>query len=452
MFSPKSWLDKFPLNNTQFLRLWLAQLTSQVAINMLNLVLALMVYQRTGSNAAVSFLVLAFNLPGLIFGATSGVVVDRLDKKMILVSVNFLRVILVFGFLVSAEGMASTIMLALALSILTQFFFPAEGATIPKLVGDHPQNLFRANSLFTLTFYLAIITGYITGGPLLVFLGSQGVFLLIAGLFFTAYLMVVSLSFSHFSFKEFFIRKHQNGEMHHVVTKPLSLLRQVDRDLREGFTVLKGNPTLLFTLISLGSAQMLMSVFLALGPGFAKTALKIEVTDASLLLFGPAIAGMIFGAIIINRFSHKLAHHRFVLIFVGLLSSGLALVALSFTERFPMGQLARLESHLPSRFQDFLGLDLLLVAQVFLFLLGFFEVLVDIPGNTVLQEKAGPERRGRVYGMLTTFVTGGSVIPVLFSGFIADRIGVTKVFLVFGVILVVFSLYMRGKLLKLQNS
>jgi len=127
-------------------------------------------------------------------------------------------------------------------------------------------------------------------------------------------------------------------------------------------------------------------------------------------------------------------------------------VALSFTERFPMGQLARLESHLPSRFQDFLGLDLLLVAQVFLFLLGFFEVLVDIPGNTVLQEKAGPERRGRVYGMLTTFVTGGSVIPVLFSGFIADRIGVTKVFLVFGVILVVFSLYMRGKLLKLQNS
>lgn len=401
-----------------------------------------MVYERTHSNTAVGLLVLMFNLPGLVLGATSGVLVDRFDKKAVLVLVNFTRMLLVLGFLLTSENLPFIFGLSLLLSILTQFFFPAEAATIPHLVGaDHPQNLFRANSLFMLTFYLSVVLGFIGSGPALRIFGETYVFIFIASLFFVAYLLVTTLSFSHFTLKRFFIDNHQNGNFKKVPQVDV-VLAKVGRDLREGFNLVRQTPSLRSALISLGLAQILMAVFLALGPGFAREVLQIKVTDASVNLFGPAVVGMIVGAVALNRFSHRLIKRRWLLINWGMVGAGLSLVALSFTQRIP---LARIESHLPARFNDFLGLDLLMIAQVLLFFLGLFEVMVDIPCNTILQEEAGPERRGRVYGLLTTFVTGGSVLPVLFSGVIADQIGVTRVLLLVGLLILGANLALRRK-------
>ncbi len=51
-----------------FLFLWLAQIASQLAFNMMNFVLILFVFERTSSNTAVSGIVIAFTLPALFFG------------------------------------------------------------------------------------------------------------------------------------------------------------------------------------------------------------------------------------------------------------------------------------------------------------------------------------------------------------------------------------------------
>ena len=425
-------VNTFPLNNRPFLALWLAQLTSQTGLNMLNMVLALLVYEQTRSNAAVSILVLMFNLPGLLLGASAGALVDRFDKKAVLVLVNFSRMLLVLGFLLTTENLPVIFGLSLVLSILTQFFFPAEAATIPTLVGDHPQNLFRANSLFMLTFYVSVIFGFVSGGPALKVFGNLNVFLFIAALFFAAYLLVASLNFSKFTLKRFFVENHQSGRLYKSVGFS-RICGRIFADLCDGWDMVKKTPALKMALISLGLAQILMAVFLSLGPGFAREVLRIDVTDASVALFGPAVLGMLVGAALLNRLSHRLVKHRWQLIMTGMPLAGLSLVALSFTQRIPIAPWA----------SNFLGVDLLIIAQVLLFLLGMFEVMIDIPCNTILQEEAGPERRGRVYGLLTTFVTGGSVLPVLFSGVIADKIGVTSVFLITGLIILGVSLYLR---------
>lgn len=432
-------LNTFPLNNRPFLALWLAQLSSQVAINVLNIILALLVYEKTQSNTAVSLLVLAFNLPGLLLGASAGALVDSLDKKAVLVLVNFSRMLLVLAFLLTNENLFFILLLSLILSILTQFFYPSEAATIPALVGDHPQNLFRANSLFALTFYLSIVLGFLSGGPALKVFGSLYVFIFVAGMLFVAYLLVASLPISHFTLKRFFVENHQNGNF----TKIPSLRRTLEKvlaDLKDGFELVKTTPALRVALICLGLAQILMAVFLALAPGFAKEVLRIDVTDASVSLFGPAVIGMVLGAVVLNRFGHKLVTRRWPLIMTAMPLAGLSLIALSFTQRIPIHQLERLRL---VGANSFWGLDLLHIAQMLLLLPGLFEVMVDIPCNTILQEAAWDERRGRVYGLLTTFVTGGSVLPVLFSGVIADRIGVTRVMLIVGLSILGVSLLLR---------
>ena len=46
------------------------------------------VFTLTGKSTSVSLLILSFLVPSVIFGAIAGVYVDRLDRRLILVSTN----------------------------------------------------------------------------------------------------------------------------------------------------------------------------------------------------------------------------------------------------------------------------------------------------------------------------------------------------------------------------
>ncbi|MBM4408748.1 MAG: MFS transporter, partial [Chloroflexi bacterium] len=79
------------LRNGNFLRLWLAQLVTQVGGNMVLYGLTVLIYSATNSNAAVSVLLLTFLVPAVIFSAVAGVYVDRWDRRLVLIVTNLLR-------------------------------------------------------------------------------------------------------------------------------------------------------------------------------------------------------------------------------------------------------------------------------------------------------------------------------------------------------------------------
>ena len=93
------------LRNQAFLRLWVIQGLSQTAQNMINFTLLIVVrnivetQQLTQANTAVSLLVLAFSIPAVIFSPIAGVVVDRVNKRTVMLVSNALRVLGVFAFL-----------------------------------------------------------------------------------------------------------------------------------------------------------------------------------------------------------------------------------------------------------------------------------------------------------------------------------------------------------------
>src|SRR4029079_6299825 len=76
--------------NRPFLLLWLSQAFTQIGGNMVIYRLTVILLDATPSNTAVSFLILPFLGPAVLFSAVAGVYVDRLDKRVVLVVTNLL--------------------------------------------------------------------------------------------------------------------------------------------------------------------------------------------------------------------------------------------------------------------------------------------------------------------------------------------------------------------------
>ena len=127
------------LKNRNFLLLWLTQLISLTILNAANFGIIVLVNDVTHSVVMVGVAIIAFTFPALPFGAIAGVIVDRLHKRLVLWISNVLRAIsmllMVFSLLSNRTDLLPLYVLTFMTSLIGQFFIPAEGASIPLLVG-----------------------------------------------------------------------------------------------------------------------------------------------------------------------------------------------------------------------------------------------------------------------------------------------------------------------------
>ena len=72
------------LKNRNFLKIWSAQLVSQIASNLLNFALIIRIFDLASktqfANISVSLLILSFGIPSIIFAVLAGAYVDHLDQ------------------------------------------------------------------------------------------------------------------------------------------------------------------------------------------------------------------------------------------------------------------------------------------------------------------------------------------------------------------------------------
>ena len=142
------------LRNRRFLTLWLAQLVTQVGGNMVLYGLTVLVFTQTHSTAATSLLILTFLVPGVIFGAVAGVLVDRFDRRKILILTNALRGLAFLAMVLVGTNILFVYLLNIVVSTITTFFAPAESTVIPELV--RKDQFMQANTLFMLTLNSSI--------------------------------------------------------------------------------------------------------------------------------------------------------------------------------------------------------------------------------------------------------------------------------------------------------
>ena len=128
------------LRKRNFVYLWLAQLISLTILNATNYALLAHIGEVTHSTTQVGLAIICFSLPAVLFGAPAGVVVDHLDKRMVLWSSNCLRaaatLIFVISLLINRNAVLPIYLLTFLISSIGQFFTPAESSAIPLLVDD----------------------------------------------------------------------------------------------------------------------------------------------------------------------------------------------------------------------------------------------------------------------------------------------------------------------------
>lgn len=392
------------LANRGFRYLWFGQICSQFAFSTLLFVLALRIYQSTGSNTAVSALFLVHSIPAILFGLVAGTLVDRLDKRRILVACDIIRGASVILLTIFFHNIMVVYVLTFMNSLITQFYIPAEAPLIPTLISR--KQLVTANSLFSFTFYSSLAVGSVLAGPLLRWFGSAGIFLFIAGLFLLA---------SYFSSR---IPSQSRGTIgFHYISRlgGKYIMTRIWSGLTEGIYYIKKTKSLFDAILLLTGTQIIFAILSTLGPGFADKILLVDVRDASLIVVGPVILGIVVGALWLGSTGYRYGSRK--LIIVGLTSAGILLMAIGVMN----------------------VLSGLIMKVLFLFLLGVANSFMDVPANAMLQQEAEGAMRGRVYGLLSVFVGGVGILPVVLGGILADSIGVDKVLLLLGIVIFLYS-------------
>jgi MFS family permease len=350
--------------NRDFVLLWQGQLVSTLGDVAYEIALGFWVLAATGSTAIMGTLMAATSLPRILASPFAGVIVDRSDRRWMLVAADAVRgVAVVLVGLAALAGQAKLWMVfgaGIIMGLASAFFGPAVGSALPDIV---PQDkIIKANSIFGLIGSGTGIIGNSAAGFLYAALGAPLLFLL------------NGLSFLYAAAATLFLKipavRHQRAQV------------SFGHDLRAGFDYIWRN-TGLRDLILLAAGMNFFGVmgFTLLLPLFQRTA-----------TLGPArygvamamiTAGALVGMLLTSVFTIK-PQHRFVVINWSLAATCVIYSAFPLAGYLPM-------------------LALGLAGTV-------FNSVVNILIGAVLQITTPQDMRGKVFALMGTVT--GSLMPL----------------------------------------
>lgn len=158
------------MRNRNYALLWSGQLVSELGNRFHWVAVSLWVYSKTGSAAAVSLAISSMFVGGLFVSLWAGVLVDRFNRKTIMIVADLARVVLVAA-IPPLMGMNIWLVYAdlMLISVATAFFRPAIFAVVPRVVSR--RDLLPANAFFSAMDTGTEIIGPVLAGVLAQFYG-----------------------------------------------------------------------------------------------------------------------------------------------------------------------------------------------------------------------------------------------------------------------------------------
>ncbi len=379
------------LRNRQFFALWVAQLISNFGDWLALLALfSLVAFRWRGTPYEVSGIFIAFALPWALLGPLAGVFVDRWDLKRTMISSDLARAALVL-LLAFASDLYQVYAIVLALGAVSAFFIPAQNAVIPLLV--RREELLVANSINAQTLQLNKIVGPAAAGFLVAAAGEVVCFY-IDSLSFLLSAALLSLL---------------------TARRPLSEagrgVAAVVADMRQGLSFLAQQPAVRFVVLAMVAALVAIGAFDALASIYVR-----DVLAAESRVFGFIVSligvGSILGSLVIGRFGQRWSRVLLVVLGIGAIGAGVALLALTGT---------------------------IAVALLISLFLGFGAVGVFVPAQTLIQEETPQELLGRVSSTSWAMLTVAQLVGVGAAGKLAEWVGIRSLYSVAGVALVLVA-------------
>lgn len=398
-------VKNFLKRNRNFLYLWTSQSLSMVTTNMLNFVMAIRIYEKTGSTLAVSFLWIFYYIPSIIFGPFMGYFVDRVKLRKMLTYVNTIQGVVILLFLFTGPKVYLIYPIVFLYSFTNLLYFPAEAASLVWLVKK--EDLSLANSLFLLTSQSALVAG----------LGLSGLVMRLFGKNVPIY--IASLGSFVAAAATYLLPRIEPSR----VKKKLDDFSKFISEIKLGFFFIFSHRRVLFPILLLTFFQVFMMTMAILLPSFAANVLNIDVQDAGPSLILPLGLGALFATYVITR--HLSTSRK-----KNLMKKGFLLAFLVF--------------FLFSLILPFLGAYRVVIAGLLMFVLGIAGLFIFIPSQTMLQENTPSLLRGRVFGTWG-FMANIVTLPfLLFSASIIDALGV-RLFLFIAATVMFLSLIFLDK-------
>ncbi len=416
--------------NRGFLNLWINQILVQLSYNVLNFSLIIWVFNLTDSNIAVSILLLAMYLPAVILGLFSGVLVDIMDRRKIILIIDFLLCISFLSLIAFKISFPVVLLITFLVNALGQFYGPAEASAIPIIVKRN--QLFTANSIFSATLYSCFLVGFGLAGPLISGFGIDFVFGF--GAMLLAIAFVLALAFPP-------IKSTVDTEGRKLLaalknTDYSSIYKIGSLEILQTLRLIRGKLEVLSSIGILSGVQVVIGILAVLVPSFLEKSVQIKATDASYVLIIPLGLGIVIGGILLGRFGGRFIKRTLVgrsIIFAGLvfLLVGIAPIVSPAIRHFSIPR------PLPFFYQPPLSKVLMIGS----FLMGMAMVSILVPAQTVLQQNTPEEDRGKVFAVLGVAMSGLSIVPVLLSGILADLFGTTPIFIGLGGVIFLVGLF-----------
>lgn len=417
--------------NQQFMCLWIAQVFSQFADRAVFVLFVAVLTAHedmkvaghtVGAAEMTSWLYVAFTIPAVVFSPIAGVYVDRWSNRAVMVLSNLVRAFFValvaFQWVKQYPKVAFTI--AFLISIGSQFFGPAETASIPRLVKK--EELYSANALFFTTMMIALGFGFAIGEPIIAHTGIGGAPYAVAGGFAIAALLLLSIKDNQPS-------GERKGEPWW-------------EELRVGIAYIVDSPPVFRAILKI---TILFSTIITLN--IIAVALVEQVMHMQPFQFGYVIAaaglGMALGNFWVGHQGHSLPSR--MVVYSGFLGLGLFMCL--------MGSLGFIQDHLFPHVGlagvHFNGV-LMLVPLCLAALAGACCACVAVPTQASLQAAVPEELRGKVFGAQNTAMSAASTIPVILTGLSADNLpgGVSTTLFIIGLPTFSVGLYQLLKAIK----
>lgn len=150
--------------NANYRNVWLGQVVSETGDHFNNIAVLSLVIETTGSGLAVAIVMLARAIPAVLAGPVAGVVLDRCDRKRIMIASDLIRAAIAFAFIFGIPHGRIGVVLALsaALMFASPFFTSGRAAILPAVA--NARELHTANSLTQTTQWATQTLGTLLAG------------------------------------------------------------------------------------------------------------------------------------------------------------------------------------------------------------------------------------------------------------------------------------------------
>lgn len=391
-------VDTGKLWTKKFIILWQGQLVSSFGDAFYSIALGFWVLAVTKSTAFMGILMAVSALSGVIVSPFAGVWVDQLNRRWLLILMDFIRGIFVVWIALEAFRGVLTVwmvlMVGIILGICGAIFRPGINSVIPDLISE--SKIENATSAFSIVSTGANMFGSASGGYLLQMLGAPFMFL-INGL---------SYLFSCISICFIKIPKIKKQSTLHFF-----------EDMKSGYQFVWNLKGMRYSLILVASYNFLSYIAIVLFLPFFQFTKSLGIGK-----YGIAMGCFMFGAMAgyVMMTAIKIPHHsRFVFFFFSVIASNAFLILA-------------------------VNMHLFFLLAIFIFAGGLFNSFINVLLLSVIQIASPQEMRGKVQSLVSLSSQGLTPFAMAIGGilgsFFSIKLVISAAFLMIMILTIPFSL------------